>query len=172
VSDQSTPLIYRDGDDTRALRDAFGCFATGVTIVSAMAADGAPVGLTVNSFSSVSLDPPLLLVCPAREAGSTTVLETAERFAINVLGSEDKDMSTRFAQKGADRFVEDDWATSEHGLPVLRRAPAVFECTREALHEGGDHLILVGRVLRAAYRLHDDPLLYYHGRYRGIHIED
>lgn len=172
MSEPGDTAVFREGDDTRALRDAFGCFATGVTIVTATAVDGAPIGLTVNSFSSVSLDPPLLLVCPAREAGSTSVLEEVERFAVNVLESSDKSLSTRFARKGADRFAEGDWDTSEHGLPVLKRALAVFECTTEALHDGGDHLILVGRILKASYHLHDDPLLYFHGRYRGIHIED
>ncbi|WP_284126095.1 flavin reductase family protein [Parerythrobacter aestuarii] len=172
MSTSGDPEVFRDGGDTRGLRDAFGCFSTGVTIVTTTAADGAPVGLTVNSFSSVSLDPPLLLVCPALEAGSTSVLEKVERFAVNVLESKDKSLSTRFARKGADRFAEGDWESSEHGLPVLKRALAVFECTREAVHPGGDHLILIGRILKATYHLHDDPLLYFHGRYRGIHIED
>ena len=172
VSERTDTAIFREGDDTRALRDAFGCFATGVTLVTASSADETPVGLTVNSFSSVSLDPPLLLVCPARDAGTTAVLESTRSFAVNVLGSDDKALSTRFARKGTERFADGDWETSEHGLPVLKRAMAVFECTQEAVHEGGDHLILVGRVLKATYHLHDDPLLYFHGRYRGIHIED
>jgi flavin reductase (DIM6/NTAB) family NADH-FMN oxidoreductase RutF len=167
----SSTRIYRDGDDTRSLRDAFGCFATGVTIVTARTAEGEPVGLTVNSFSSVSLEPPLLLVCPARDAGSTAVLKQTERFAVNVLGSQDKALSTRFARKGSERFGEDDWRTSEHGLPVLSRALAVFECTREALHDGGDHIVLIGRILHAVYHPLDDPLLYFRGAYRGIHID-
>ncbi|GAA4042395.1 flavin reductase family protein [Parerythrobacter jejuensis] len=162
---------YHEGDDTRALRDAFGCFATGVTIVTTAAPDGSPVGLTVSSFASVSLDPPLLLVCPARNAGSANLLETAESFAVNVLGSEDKDLSTRFAMKGADRFVEGDWATSELGNPVLQRALATFECRRHAIHDGGDHLVLIGRILHARYHSEDDPLLYYRSQYRGIHID-
>lgn len=167
----SPARTYQEGDDTRALRDAFGCFATGVTIVTAAAADGTPVGLTVSSFSSVSLEPPLLLVCPARDAGSTALLEKATRFAVNVLGSEDKDVSTLFATKGADRFEAGDWATTESGLPVLERALATFECTRHAVHDGGDHLILIGKIIHARYHSGDDPLLYYRGEYRGIHIE-
>ncbi|ABC63936.1 flavin reductase family protein [Erythrobacter litoralis] len=165
-------VTFRAGDDTRALRDAFGCFATGVTILTTTATDGAPVGLTVSSFSSVSLDPPLLLVCPALDAGSTAALEGAKRFAVNVLASEDKALSSRFARKGLDRFVENEWHRSEHGLPLLDRALATFECERHAVHDGGDHLILVGRILRAVCHPHDDPLLYFRSRYRGIHIED
>lgn len=164
-------VTYRAGDDTRALRDAFGCFATGVTILTTSATDGAPVGLTVSSFSSVSLDPPLLLVCPALDAGSTEALQSAGRFAVNVLASEDKEISTRFARKGEDRFVDGEWHRSEHGLPLLDRALATFECERHALHEGGDHLILVGRILQAICHPHDDPLLYFRGSYRGIHID-
>ncbi|MDC0886775.1 flavin reductase family protein [Altererythrobacter sp.] len=162
---------YHEGDDTRALRDAFGCFATGVTIVTTTTEDGAPVGLTVSSFASVSLEPPLLLVCPARDAGSTALLERAERFAVNVLGSEDKAVSNRFATKGADRFEAGDWVETGSGVPVLERALATFECTRHAVHDGGDHLILVGKIIHARYYSGDDPLLYYRGKYRGIHIE-
>ena len=163
--------IYREGADTRLLRDAFGCFATGVTVVTTNAPDGEPVGLTVNSFSSVSLDPPLLLVCPAKAAGTTELLESAGSFAVNVLGSGAKATSTRFARKGADRFGSEDWSTSKLGLPVLTGALAVFECRKHALHEGGDHRILVGRIVHASFHAEDDPLLYYRGEYRGIYIE-
>ena len=167
-----TTVTYRAGKDTRMLRDAFACFATGVTILTTNAEDDSPVGLTVSSFSSVSLDPPLLLVCPALDAGSTAVLKTAERFAVNVLASGDKALSTRFARKGEDRFAEGEWHRSADGLPLLDRALATFECERHAVHEGGDHLIVVGRIQRAVCHPHDDPLLYYRSRYRGIHIED
>ena len=170
MSKDEPPRLYRAGDDTRSLRDAFGSFATGVTIVTTSTADGAPVGLTVNAFSSVSLDPPLLRVCPARDAGTTAVLGEARHFAVNVLGSEAKALSTRFARKGAERFQEGGWHRSDAGLPVLDSALAVFECERHAVHEGGDHLILVGRILRAEYRPHDDPLLYFRGKYRRLHF--
>lgn len=167
----SETVTYRRGDDARLLRDAFGCFATGVTILTTLTDGGEPVGLTVSSFSSVSLDPPLVLVCPALNAGSTAALQAADRFAINVLASQDKALSTRFARKGEDRFVEGEWHRSEHGLPLLDRALATFECERHAVHEGGDHLILVGRILQAVCHPHDDPLIYFRSAYRGIHID-
>src|SRR3546814_10538761 len=94
---------YRAGSDARTFRDALGCFATGVTVVTAVCPDGTPVGLTANSFTSVSLDPPLLLVCVANSAGTGAVLREAERFAVNVLQIGQQPASNRFAGRGEDR---------------------------------------------------------------------
>ena len=161
---------YRVGSDARTLRDALGCFATGVTIVTAMSPDGAPIGLTANSFTSVSLDPPLLLVCIANSAGSATALREATSFGVNVLQIGQQPASNRFAGKGQDRFAEADWTTGENGVPLLTGSLSAFECTTHAIHDGGDHFILVGHVTRAAFEPRRDPLLYFRGKYRRLHF--
>lgn len=166
-----THTEYRSGSDPRILRDAMGTFATGVTVVTSLGDNGEPVGLTANSFTSVSLDPPLLLVCPARSASTTEALESCEHFAVNILRSEQEHISTLFATKGTDRFSEIEFDTSENGVPIIHDALANFECRTHALHEGGDHLILIGKITRARFTSDHEPLLYYQGRYRGIREE-
>ncbi len=161
---------YREGSDARTFRDALGCFATGVTIVTTMGADGVPVGLTANSFTSVSLDPPLLLVCVANTAGSAPILRDAQRFAVNVLQIGQQPTSNRFAGKGEDRFAATPWEMGEFTTPVLTGSLASFECERDALHDGGDHFILVGKVLKARFEPRRDPLLYFRGKYRRLHF--
>lgn len=161
---------YREGSDARSFRDALGCFATGVTVVTAMCPDGTPVGLTANSFTSVSLDPPLLLVCIANSAGSAPFLRKADRFAVNVLQIGQQPTSNRFAGKGEDRFGATPWMVGEFGTPVLTGSLSSFECAREAVHDGGDHFILVGRVLKAIFEPRRDPLLYFRGKYRKLHF--
>jgi flavin reductase (DIM6/NTAB) family NADH-FMN oxidoreductase RutF len=161
---------YRSGSDARTLRDAMGCFATGVTIVTARNAEGQPIGLTANSFTSVSLDPPLLLVCVANSSGSAATLRTAEHFAVNVLQIGQQVVSNRFAGKGEDRFADTRWEDGEHGAPILLGSLVVFECTRDACYDAGDHFILVGRVDKASFEPRRDPLLYFRGKYRRLHF--
>jgi flavin reductase (DIM6/NTAB) family NADH-FMN oxidoreductase RutF len=161
---------FREGSDARTFRDALGCFATGVTIITAIGPDGEPIGLTANSFTSVSLDPPLLLVCVANNAGSAPVLRQAERFAVNVLQIGQQPTSNRFAGKGEDRFANTPWEVGEFGTPVLTSSLSSFECASEAVHDGGDHFILVGRVLKAMFEPRRDPLLYFRGKYRRLHF--
>lgn len=161
---------FRAGSDARTFRDALGCFATGVTVVTAICPDGSPVGLTANSFTSVSLDPPLLLVCIANSSGSADYLRTAERFAVNVLQIGQQPTSNRFAGKGEDRFGLTPWEVGEYGTPVLTGSLSSFECARDAVHDGGDHFILVGRVLKAIFEPRRDPLLYFRGKYRKLHF--
>ncbi len=161
---------YREGSDARTFRDALGCFATGVTVVTTTDSYSEPVGLTANSFTSVSLDPPLLLVCIANGSSSAAVLESAERFAINILQIGQQLTSNRFAGKNEDRFAETPWQMSEFGIPVLTGALASFECVREAIYPAGDHFILVGKVLKARFEPQRDPLLYFRGKYRRLHF--
>jgi flavin reductase (DIM6/NTAB) family NADH-FMN oxidoreductase RutF len=162
---------YRTGCDPRTLRDALGCFATGVTVVTCLDGDGQPAGLTANSFTSVSLDPPLLLVCVAKRAASARALTRASHFAVNVLQTHQQPASIRFAAKGEDRFGATPWSPGEFGPPVLRDSLGVFECGAHAVHEGGDHHIVVGEVLRASFDAGLDPLLYFRGRYRRLHFD-
>lgn len=161
---------FKAGSDPRTLRDAMGCFATGVTIVTALDATGKPAGLTANSFTSVSLDPPLLLVCVANTAGTAPILRDASHFGVNVLQIGQQPASNRFATKGEERFANLPWAPGQTGVPLLGSSLVSFECQRESLHEAGDHFILVGRVVRAQFEPHRDPLLYFRGRYRRLHF--
>jgi flavin reductase (DIM6/NTAB) family NADH-FMN oxidoreductase RutF len=134
--------------DRRAFRDALGWFATGVAIITTRTADGVPVGLTANSFSSVSLDPPLVLFSLNRRAGSLAVFQTSGSFAVNVLRHDQQDLSLRFAAASAERWqgvAVDIWST---GAPILRDALASFECRIAASHAGGDHVIFIGEVVR------------------------
>lgn len=165
------PLAYRSGSDPRTLRDALGCFATGVTIITCCAADGHPVGLTANSFTSVSLDPPLLLACIDNRAQSLEALRHASHFAVNVLHIGQQPTSDRFAARTvADRFSTIGWHAGEYGSPLISGSLAAFECRRHALHAGGDHQILVGEVVKATFEPRRDPLLFFRGRYRRLHF--
>lgn len=161
---------FRDGSDSRTLRDAMGCFATGVTIVTAMSEAGEPVGLTASSFTSVSLDPPLLLICVDKKSGSLPVLQSAPHFAINVLHIGQQPTSNRFAKRGEDKFGATVWERGESGAPIIMGSLATYECARDALHDAGDHVIFVGRVLRARFEPQRDPLLYFRGKYRRLHF--
>ncbi len=164
------PPEFRSGADARTLRDALGCFATGVTVVTAMSEDGEPAGLTVNSFTSVSLDPPLLLVCISETAGSFDLLKRTSHFAVNVLHIGQQPTSHRFATSEEDRFAGAPWEQGASGAPILTNALATFECARHACHTGGDHIILVGAVERARFEPQRDPLLYFRGKYRRLHF--
>lgn len=168
---ETTKGEYRSGHDPRTLRDALGCFATGVTVVTCLAPDGVPAGLTVNSFTSVSLEPPLLLVCLHKMAASAPALTVARCFAINVLQTGQQPASIRFSTRDEDRFGSTPWACSEGGAPILQESLCVFECERYALYDGGDHHILVGQVVKATFDSALDPLLYFRGRYRRLHFD-
>jgi len=171
MADQPNRQEYRSGHDPRTLRDALGCFATGVTVVTCLTADGTPTGLTVNSFTSVSLDPPLLLVCLAKAAASASPLIEATHFAVNVLQTGQQPASIRFSTRDEDRFGATPWACGEAGAPILNDSLGVFECERHAVHDGGDHHILVGQVIKASFDAALDPLLYFRGRYRRLHFD-
>ena len=171
MADQPITGEYRSGHDPRTLRDALGCFATGVTVVTCLGPDGNPAGLTVNSFTSVSLDPPLLLVCLHKMAASATALIEASHFAVNVLQTGQQPASIRFATRDEDRFGATPWACGEAGAPILKDSLGVFECERYAVHEGGDHHILIGQVVKASFDGSLDPLLFFRGRYRRLHFD-
>jgi flavin reductase (DIM6/NTAB) family NADH-FMN oxidoreductase RutF len=171
MADQATKGEYRSGHDSRTLRDALGCFATGVTVVTAVDEDGQPAGLTVNSFTSVSLEPPLLLVCLHKLAASAQALVGASSFAINVLQTGQQPASMTFSTRVEDRFGTTPWSRGEGGAPILGDSLCVFECDRYAVYDGGDHHILVGQVVKASFDAALDPLLYFRGRYRRLHFD-
>ena len=149
----------------RRFRDALGAFATGVTVVTAAGPEG-PVGITANSFASLSLDPPLVLWSPARASRRFAALVAAGHFAIHVLGADQRDLGAHFARQGED-FDLPGTRVNAQGVPVLDGCLAVFECRRHALHEGGDHALVIGEVLRARHRP-GAPLVFQGGRYGGF----
>ena len=171
MADQPTSQEYRSGHDPRTLRDALGCFATGVTVVTCLDEEGNPAGITVNSFTSVSLDPPLLLVCIHKMAASADALIGANCFAVNVLQTGQQPASITFSTRREDRFGETQWSCAEDGAPILKDSLGVFECERFAVYDGGDHHILVGRVVKASFDASLDPLLFFRARYRRLHFD-
>ena len=149
----------------RDFRAALGMFATGVTIVTARGPDGVPVGLTANSFNSVSMAPPLVLWSLARSAGSMPAFERGSHYAINILAADQHALAERFASKAADRFADVAFREGAGGAPVLEGAAAVFECFNRSRYEEGDHVIFVGEVERCERREGALPLIYHGGRY-------
>lgn len=161
--------VMADRDfDSRDFRDAMGCFATGIAVISAVSPGGDPVGMTVNSFASVSLEPPLVLYSLAKSASRYDEFIAADRFVVNVLDQVHQPLSARFATKGVTSWDDVDFETCASGCPVLADALAVFECATEAHYEGGDHVIILGRVERVRHRASGEPLLYYRGAYGRI----
>ncbi|TWO71176.1 flavin reductase family protein [Caenimonas sedimenti] len=150
---------------SQEFRSALGMFATGVTIVTARSADGQLIGLTANSFNSVSLGPPLVLWSLARAAASLSVFAAGSHYAINVLASDQKAEAERFASKGADRWSGVEFDEGVGGAPLLRGTAAVFECFNRSRYEEGDHVIFVGEVERCRWREGASPLLFHGGRY-------
>jgi flavin reductase (DIM6/NTAB) family NADH-FMN oxidoreductase RutF len=154
---------------SQEFRDALGMFATGVTIVTARTAEGLVIGLTANSFNSVSLDPPLVLWSLAQAAGSLPVFRAGSHYAINILAKDQRALAERFAIKGADRWNGVHFADGLGGAPLLEGAAATFECFNRSRYEEGDHVIFVGEVERCSWRSGASPLLFHGGRYYTEH---
>lgn len=151
--------------DSQQFRAALGMFATGVTVVTVRSADGGLVGLTANSFNSVSLDPPLVLWSLARRAGSLPVFARGTHYAINILAADQMQLAQRFAMRDVDRFAGVPWREGAGGAPVLDGAVATFECANRSQYEEGDHVIFVGEVERCTARAGAQPLIFHGGRY-------
>lgn len=149
--------------DTRDYRRALGQFATGVCVVTTRDADGHPQGLTVNSFSSVSLTPPLVLWSLTRDSSIYPAFEQSGHFAVNVLAADQMEVSNRFASPG-ERFQGLEWESGHADLPLLSGCLANFECKTVAAHPGGDHVVFIGEVMRYDARP-GEPLIYAGGRY-------
>jgi flavin reductase (DIM6/NTAB) family NADH-FMN oxidoreductase RutF len=151
--------------NARALRDALGRFATGITVITCDSALG-PLGITANSFASVSLDPPLVLWSPAKASKRYDAFVTAKRYAIHVMSAEQADICGGFASNGH-AFEGYDWHACAQGVPLIAHCLSRFECTQEAVHDAGDHSIIVGRVTRVSTQA-ADPLMFYSGKYGGF----
>ena len=147
------------------LRAALGQFATGVTIITAAPPGGAPVGLTANSFNSVSLTPPLVLWSLSAQSGSLPGFQSASHYAINVLAADQRQLAERFAKRGIDRFDGVAWRPGLSGAPIIEGAVAVFECSHHHQHREGDHLIFIGKVAHCQRRVGVAPLVFHGGRF-------
>jgi 3-hydroxy-9,10-secoandrosta-1,3,5(10)-triene-9,17-dione monooxygenase reductase component len=180
LGDAEVDFEFRPGEDVhvhddpeakaaaRRFRDVLGCFASGITVVTTVS-NGSPVGMTCQSFSSVSLEPPLVLFVPARTSRAWPVIQRTGRFCVNVLASDQEHISTQMASKGTDKFAGIEWRPAEvTGSPVLEGTLAHLDCTIHAVHEAGDHYVVIGRVehLATADGAAEEPLLYFRGRYR------
>ncbi|MCG8546163.1 MAG: flavin reductase family protein [Alphaproteobacteria bacterium] len=153
-----------DSIDSRRFREVCGAYATGVAVVTAVDAAGTPTGVTVNSFSSVSLNPPLVQFSLDRGASVYPVFETADHFAVNVLAREQEWLSARFSTD-ANHFVGVEYIGWDNGCPIIQGCLANFECSRYALHDGGDHVIILGHVRRLECVPAGEPLLFHRGQY-------
>jgi flavin reductase (DIM6/NTAB) family NADH-FMN oxidoreductase RutF len=150
-------------------RNSLAMFATGVTIVTARASGGKLVGLTANSFNSVSLSPPLVLWSLARAAASLAAFSTGSHYAINILAADQINLARRFAAKGVDRFADVAFEQGIGGAPLLAGAAATFECFNRSRYFEGDHVIFVGEVERCAHRTGASPLLFHGGKFYTEH---
>jgi len=151
-------------------RHACGRFATGVVVAAVIDPKGTPHGLTVSSFTSVSLHPPLVLICLGHAVTNIEEFRQASHFGLSILREEDRHTSQRFAQKGHDRFDGVDWHRGETGVPLLTHALATLECAAHQRFTSGDHDILVGEVVRAHAKDHA-PLVHFAGHYRKLAVE-
>jgi 3-hydroxy-9,10-secoandrosta-1,3,5(10)-triene-9,17-dione monooxygenase reductase component len=150
--------------DAASLRTVLGHFATGVAIITAV--DGEePVGMACNSFTSVSLEPQLVLFCAAKSSSTWPRIQAAEKWAANILNQDAEEVCRLFAQKGADRFARVAYTIGRTGAPILEEALAFVDCETIAEHDAGDHVIVVGRVLELGFAPEGKPLLFYRGGY-------
>ncbi len=180
LGDQDIDFEFRPGEDVavhddpehvaaaRRFRDVLGRFASGVTVVTGTS-NGEPVGLTCQSFSSVSLEPPLVLFIPAKTSRAWPHIQRSGKFCVNFLAADQADLSNTMASRGVDKFADVKWTPSpQTGSPMLEGALAHVDCTIHAVHEAGDHYVVIGRVVDLVGRDDggQDPLLFYRGEYR------
>lgn len=154
--------------NSRDFRDALGHFVTGVVIITTRTPSGEPLGLTVNSFASVSLDPPLVLWSLDRTSDRFQTMMSCTHFGVSVLGSDNQHLSHRLSRKGETALEGETLRDGPHNVPLLDCATAHFVCSVESRVEGGDHVIFLGRVLDFGHKGHGHPLVFYRGRYRVL----
>jgi flavin reductase (DIM6/NTAB) family NADH-FMN oxidoreductase RutF len=154
-----------DGVDPKALRRAFSCFATGVTVVSAIGRDEVPIGLTMNSFTSVSLDPPLILFSLGKQSEQFDDFMSGDVFGVNVLSEEQVGLSGRFSSPGDKSFGDIPYETWETGAPILPGSLSAFDCRIDKKVDAGDHVLFICRVVRASQVSEERPLLFHRSAY-------
>lgn len=154
--------------DPMLFRQVLGNFATGVVVVTALTADG-PIGMAVNSFTAVSLDPPLVGFCAAKSSTTWPAIRSADGFAVSILTHEQEAVCRAFADQGADRFAGFSWTAAPTGEPILADALACIVCRQYAVHQAGDHEFALGRVVELQQRDDGQPLLFFRGRFARLH---
>jgi flavin reductase (DIM6/NTAB) family NADH-FMN oxidoreductase RutF len=157
-------MTVASGVEPEVLRQVCGHWVTGVAVVAGTDRHGVPLGMAVNSFTSLSLDPPLILFCPALTSSTWPGIRETGRFAVNILAAEQSSLARTFARSGGDKFADVALRTTDDGLPALDGAAARLVCEIEAVHPGGDHEIVVGRVVRAEQCDGLNPLVFHRGR--------
>ncbi len=157
-----------DNEERRNFRNALGHYPTGITVVTALADNGAKVGLTVNSFTSISLHPPLILFAVALRAASAPVFQRGVRFAVNLLGAHQRDLAQIFARSNPDKFAGLDCSVGQGDVPLLKDCSGWLEALVHDIFPAGDHLLIVGRVDKFAHDQDAVPLLYHRGQYKVL----
>ncbi len=172
MSSQAQQIVEEDYPifDPKILRRFLGRFATGVAVIAANTPSHGLIGMTVSSFNTVSLEPPLVLFSVARNAFGLSPLLKSQGFSVNILGREHIELSNRFARAGADKWADTAFQLTGNGAPILEGAIAGFECAHYAQYDGGDHVVVLGRVLALHCQEESkaDPLLFYCGRYHAV----
>lgn len=156
--------------EQQLFRRVCGKFATGITVLTVIDASTGPQGMTANSFTSVSLDPPMILVCIDRKARILSYFSAGARFAINVLHEEQKELSACFARSGLERFQGVEWAPGQNGSPILPEVLATLECSVAQMVDAGDHVVVIGEVFHATWR-EGQPLIYFNSSYQTLRSE-
>ncbi|GAB2716456.1 3-hydroxy-9,10-secoandrosta-1,3,5(10)-triene-9,17-dione monooxygenase reductase subunit [Nocardia thraciensis] len=158
--------------DARQYRNVLGQFCTGITVITTLDPEGAPIGFACQSFAALSLDPPMVLFCPTRHSRSWAAIEANGSFCVNMLAEEQQPVCARFGSREPDKFAGIDWHTTDLGLPALDGALATIQCTVANVLDGGDHFVVFGRVQALSESTDSDrPLLFYRGQYTAIEPE-
>jgi 3-hydroxy-9,10-secoandrosta-1,3,5(10)-triene-9,17-dione monooxygenase reductase component len=162
-----TPMILMSHSEEQTFRAALGHFCSGVTVITTIKEDGAPAGFACQAFSALSLKPPLILFCPSRNSRTWPVIESAGHFCVNILSHSQRGISKIFSEFEGDRFARVAWSAAPSGSPVLNQALTWFDCSVHAVHDGGDHFVVIGEVrcLGDAKSRPGRPLLFYRGAY-------
>ena len=168
VTCESGRTLAARGSCCRDFRSTLSSFATGVTVITALTPEDEPIGVTISSFNSVSLDPPLILWSLSVSSPKLEAFQRANHYAVNILAAGQQALSDRFAARGSDRFAGLRTRTGLSGVPLLEDCCAWFECTNEAHYPGGDHIIFLGHVERFALGDTDSPLVFHNGGYRRL----
>lgn len=165
-------MMMTSHPDAQRFRHVLGHLPTGACVITTIDATGVPLGLSCNSFTSVSLRPPLVSFCPAKASTTWPLMRPSGRFAVNVLAEDQHDLCRRFALRGINRFADIGWAPSRYGNPLLEGALAWLDCEITDEHDAGDHTIVVGAVLDLESPGRNGPLVFFRGRYDGIRGSD
>jgi flavin reductase (DIM6/NTAB) family NADH-FMN oxidoreductase RutF len=163
-----SPIDLHDRTDSAELRRVFGCFPSGIAAVCALAADGVPAGMVVSSFTSVSLEPPLVMICVQNSSTTWPVLRQAPRLGVSVLAADQDQAARKLATRGVDRFADLAWSTTPQGVVLLQGAAAWLDCEVEQELPAGDHAVVLLRVLNLVGDPDHPPLVFHASRFRGL----